>query len=80
MSMQVPARHAHTFAWLSKKVPTWVFAVFVAAIAVAYCPNVVRVFNILDDYDVLLFKSEHFYLPHLETEHLLSIARPIAAL
>jgi hypothetical protein len=79
VSVDLWAGRDRPIAWPDKKAPAWAVAAFAAVVAAAYCPNVVHVFSILDDYDVLYFKSEHFYLPHLETEHLLSIARPIAA-
>ena len=76
----MPARHDQTVAPPIKKSSVWAAAIFAVVIAIAYAPNVVEIFNILDDYDVLLFKNQYFHLPHLETEHLLSIARPVAAL
>ncbi|UYN97342.1 MAG: hypothetical protein KIT25_10570 [Enhydrobacter sp.] len=59
----------------------WTIVVFGLALAFAYSPNIIEVYNLLDDYDVLYFKrtKEHYFL-HLEAEHLFSVARPLAAL
>lgn len=59
--------------------PGRAFLVFAVAIAVAYSPGVLNVFSILADFDALALKREHFFF-HNEAVHLLSIARPVAAL
>lgn len=73
----VSRRRAST--WLYKQLPIWTLLTFAGTLAVAYSPGVIHLFNLLDDYDVLTFKSQHFFL-HLEAAHLFSIARPVAAL
>jgi hypothetical protein len=40
---------------------------------------VLQIFSLQDDYDVLTYRDIHFYF-HNEAEHLLAIARPVAAL
>ena len=57
----------------------WAFAVFAVVIAVAYSPTVLHVFSVLSDFDALALKEEHFFF-HNEAVHLVSIARPVAAL
>jgi hypothetical protein len=64
---------------LHRKVPAWTTIVLCTAVAAAYSPSVLQVFNLLADYDALALKSEHFFF-HNEAVHLLSIARPVAAL
>lgn len=59
--------------------PGVAFLVFAVAVAVAYSPGVLNVFSILADFDALALKSRHFFF-HNEAVHLLSIARPVAAL
>lgn len=59
--------------------PGWAFVVFVVAVCVAYSPGVLSVFSILADFDALALKREHYFF-HNEAVHLLSIARPVAAL
>lgn len=58
--------------------PRWTVVVFTAAVLVAYSPNVLQVFGIHNDYEMLYYKSSGFF--HPEAEHLFSIGRPIAAL
>jgi hypothetical protein len=78
-------------AWLHRAIPLWTILVFGGAIAVAYSPNLLQVYSINDDYDVLVFTKWSFLvLPrifasyhlsiHPETLHLFAIARPVAAL
>jgi hypothetical protein len=67
--------------WISGKVPLWATFCLGIVLATAYSPNIIEVYNLLDDYDVLYFKqkNEHYFF-HLETVHLFSVARPLAAL
>ncbi len=74
-----PASSGRTSRFLYRRVPVWTILVFAGVIAGAYAPNVLQVFSLLDDYDVLSLKSMHFFF-HLETEHLFSVARPLAAM
>lgn len=63
---------------LPRRLPFWAVAVFSIAFAVALSPNVLSVYGIHNDYEMLIFKN-HGLLFH-EAEHLFSIARPVAAL
>lgn len=62
-----------------RRSPDWAFLVLIVAVALAYCPGVLNVFSLLSDFDALALKSDHFFF-HNEAVHLLSIARPVAAL
>jgi hypothetical protein len=53
--------------------------VFAVVTAVAYSPAVLHVYSVLSDFDALALKNEHFFF-HNEAVHLVSIARPVAAL
>jgi hypothetical protein len=75
-SLSRHARRAHRSFFAR---PWWGLLVFFIAIGVAYSPGLLTVFNLGTDFDALALKSEHF-LFHNEAVHLLSIARPIAAL
>lgn len=61
------------------RIPAWAILVFVAAIFVAYSPSVLTVFQILADFDALALKEHHLFF-HNEAVHLVTIARPVAAL
>jgi hypothetical protein len=53
--------------------------VFFVAIGAAYSPGLLAVFNLRSDFDALALKDLHFFF-HNEAMHLLSVARPVAAL
>ena len=57
------------------QVPTWVFGLFVAAIAIAFWPNIVQVGGIHGDYETLYFKSSGMGM----VDQYLAIGRPVAA-
>lgn len=59
--------------------PGWAFLVFVVVVGIAYSPGLLNVFSVLADFDALSLKNEHFFF-HNEAAHLVSIARPVAAL
>jgi hypothetical protein len=61
------------------KLPAWTVVLFCCAIALAFSPNVLQIFSLQDDYDVLTYRDIHFYF-HNEAQHLVTIARPVAAL
>ncbi len=65
--------------FLYRRIPIWPILVFAGVIAAAYSPNVLQVFSLLDDYDMLSLKSLRFFF-HNESEHLFSVARPLAGL
>src|SRR5476651_311714 len=63
---------------LPRRVPSWAFVAFSVAFFVALSPNLLQVYGIHNDYEMLIFKN-HGVLFH-EAEHLFSIARPLAAI
>ena len=65
--------------FLYRRIPIWPILVFAGVIAAAYSPNVLQVFSLLDGYDMLSLKSSRFFF-HNESEHLFSVARPLAGL
>lgn len=75
----LPSLSDRTATWLYKRLPIWPVLIFCIVVAIAYSPNVVNVFCLIDDYDVLVLKRTFFFF-NPEMEHLFSIARPIAAL
>ena len=77
LSGALPGSRGRFIAWL-RKVPAWPIALFSAAIAIVYAPNVIHVFGIHTDYENLLTRSPYFF--HPESGHLFAVARPVAAL
>jgi hypothetical protein len=61
-----------------RRVPIWAIIIFSVSFAFAISPNLVYVYGIHNDYEMLTFKN-HGFLFH-EAEHLFSIARPVGAL
>lgn len=59
-------------------VPIWAIALFSLGFALAISPNLLYVYGIHNDYEMLVFKNRGF-LFH-EARHLFSIARPVGAL
>jgi hypothetical protein len=60
------------------RIPIWAVAVTCAAIVLAFSPNIVQIYGIHNDYEMLNFRSRSFL--HPEAESLFAIARPVAAL
>ena len=64
---------------LPRRVPLWAFALLVSAsYIVAWSPNLLHVFGIHNDYEMLIFKN--YGLLYSEAEQSFSIARPVGAL
>jgi hypothetical protein len=61
-----------------RSVPAWAALAFCLAVTVSFSPNLLTIYGIHNDYEMLAFKSRTFL--HPEAEELLSIARPVAAL
>jgi hypothetical protein len=72
-----PALHNPIVTWLGK-VPLWTIVVFSAAVAFAYSPNVLQVFGIHNNYEMLYFWRPQFLFP--DVEQLFTTGRPVAAL
>jgi hypothetical protein len=60
------------------KVPVWAVAIFAIVMATAFAPNLLHVYGIHNDYEMIYFKGSSFF--HPEAEHLVSIVRPVSAL
>jgi len=69
--------------WLGKRAsprraPLVAIVLFSIGVAFAFSPNILQVYGIHNDYEMLNFKSAGFF--HPEAEALFAIARPVAAL
>jgi hypothetical protein len=65
--------------WLWRRVPIWSIAVFLAVLVLSFSPALLFPYGLHDDFDLLVWKTWTFVFWHIETPHLLSDARPIAA-
>jgi hypothetical protein len=63
---------------LPRQVPLPAILVFSAGVMFAFSPNILEVYGIHNDYEMLNFKSATFF--HPEAEALFAIGRPVAAL
>lgn len=63
---------------LPRRIPAWAFLLFVAGFGLALSPNLLHLYGIHNDYEMLIFKNHG--LLHHEADHLFAIARPLAAL
>jgi len=82
-STMLPREHNAVAAWVRRYVvprqaPWPAVMVVCMAIAIAFSPNVIEVYGVHNDYEMLHFKSHSFF--HNEAETLFGIARPVAAL
>jgi hypothetical protein len=63
---------------MPRRIPLPAILVFAIGVMFAFSPNILQVYGIHNDYEMLNFKSPGFF--HPEAEALFAIARPVAAL
>jgi hypothetical protein len=74
----IPSGRRKRAAIHQRVIPGWTILFFCLGIAVVFSPNVFAVYGLHNDYEMLNYKSSHFF--HPEAEALFAIARPVAAL